>query len=375
MALIFYLAIFSIMYSHIHNNNLAEEYNVRYHNLPNGMRVSNTELQKQNKTTHFSREINLTNTVCELCTYPLFRCQCDYIKHNTCACELYCNKCAQKRLHCDCTKTTTREVYERDSHDESEYDSDGYKYYTPSYSINTVTTTTFRYPHFTCVACSKKTICKSNYGDCKCKCGCGTLCDSCEKPYYNCGCKGMYINGQRDHSKNTASFKMMEIVKDIIAHDENKVFNVFSKTNITTCAYLQLPFVKNHMITYANSSFCATTIGKISQWKNRFNMILSNVNKCIPDEIINLIFTYLKSYFYRDNMASAFYEYMTYNDYEEHYEERRTCCICKGSFPSEECDDYCCGAECYNVLNRNEYGDASDSDSDSDSDYDRYRDY
>ena len=49
------------------------------------------------------------------------------------------------------------------------------------------------------------------------------------------------------------------------------------------------------------------------------------------------------------------------DDYD-HYEERRTCCVCKASFPSENCDDYCCGAGCYEDLHNDRYSDSESDD-------------
>lgn len=41
----------------------------------------------------------------------------------------------------------------------------------------------------------------------------------------------------------------------------------------------------------------------------------------------------------------------THSDiYFEEELERRTCCVCNASFPSEECDDYCCSGDCYRTL-------------------------
>lgn len=256
-----------------------------YHDLPNGMHVTNEELRELNNKTSFSRKFDLTCTVCESCTYPLFRCQCDYIKSNMCSCEFLCNKCNLKRLDCECVKITIEQQYERDTDDESEYDSDGYKYYAPSYSVYEVTRYNDRYKKTKCVTCSTLTVCGRGYGYCMHKCECDTFCDSCEKPYHKCECENIIAL--------PVSETLKKVTNIITQNPNNKLVHVFSNTNITTHEYLQLPFVKHYMITYANSSLCQTVIGKISRWKNRINMVLSNTNVCIPDEALNIIFTYL----------------------------------------------------------------------------------
>jgi hypothetical protein len=279
--------------------------------------------------------VDNTNDICVICTYPQSRCQCEHIISNGCKCDQECDKCYKAKLLCNCTKTATYETYERDMEDTYEYDSEGEKYSVPSYVMNYDEKTFEINPKVVCAMCNTKTVCESNYGYCNHKCSCFAICAGCERSYYSCVCEGMNINGDcdrcrqsynscacqrmcidkddnRDHSKEMASLEILDSINNIIVtatDTKNKQSAIFFQTNITTCAYLQLHFVRNYMNNYANSPLCKTTIGKISHWKNRFSMVLSGVNSSVPDEIINLIFTYLKDDFYDDCMVAAFYNY------------------------------------------------------------------